>query len=98
GATQVVVVGAGFDTPSSELQREFPTALFWEVDHPGTQRHKVRVCSEIEIERLHSVAADLSAGALDRDALLKSSFDPTQGTFGIAEGLLMYLTRETVSL
>ena len=33
GGTQVVVIGAGFDPLSSELQREFPTALFWEIDH-----------------------------------------------------------------
>ena len=93
-----MVIGAGFDPLSSELQREFPTALFWEIDHPATQRHKVRACSEIGIERLHFVAADLSGAALDREALIKSSFDPTQRTFWIAEGLLMYLTGETVSL
>jgi len=98
GSTQVVVIGAGFDPLSSELRREFPTALFWEIDHPATQRHKVRACSEIGIERLHFVAADLSGAALDREALIKSSFDPTQRTFWIAEGLLMYLTGETVSL
>ncbi len=98
GVAQVVVLGAGFDPLSSELQREFPTAAFWEIDHPATQRHKVRACSEIGIERLHFVATDLSGAALDREPLIKSSFDPTQRTFWIAEGLLMYLTGETVSL
>ena len=98
GATQVVVIGAGFDPLSSELQQEFRTAKFWEIDHPATQRHKVRVCSEIGIERVHFVATDLSAAELDKEALIKSSFDPTQRTFWIAEGLLMYLTEETVSL
>lgn len=98
GVSQVVVIGAGFDPLSSELQREFPTALFWEIDHPATQRHKMCACSEIGIERMHFVAADLSAGTLDKEALIKSSFDPTQRTFWIAEGLLMYLTGETVSL
>ena len=60
GVAQVVILGAGFDPLSSELQREFPTALFWEIDHPATQRHKVRACSEIGIERVHFVAVDLS--------------------------------------
>ena len=60
GIAQVVILGAGFDPLSSELQREFPTALFWEIDHPATQRHKVRACSEIGIERVHFVAVDLS--------------------------------------
>jgi methyltransferase (TIGR00027 family) len=94
---QVVVLGAGFDPLSSELQREFPTALFWEIDHPATQRHKVRACSEIGIERVHFVAVDLSAAGLDRETLISSGFDPAKRTFWIAEGLLMYFPADVVS-
>ena len=97
GVTQVVILGAGFDPLSSELQREFPTARFWEIDHPATQRHKVRACSEIGIERVHFVAVDLSAAGLDREALIKSGFDPAKRTFWIAEGLLMYFPADVVS-
>jgi methyltransferase (TIGR00027 family) len=97
GATQVVVVGAGFDPLSLELQLDFLVAKFWEIDHPATQRHKVRALPKIGAERLHFVAVDLSATGLDREGLLKSSFDPTQRTFWIAEGLLMYLRPEKVS-
>ena len=97
GVTQIVVVGAGFDPLSLELQREFPTALFWEIDHPATQRHKVRALPKIGAERLHFVAVDLSTTGLDREGLIKSSFDPTQRTFWIAEGLLMYLRSEKVA-
>jgi methyltransferase (TIGR00027 family) len=96
GIAQVVVLGAGFDPLSSELQREFPAALFWEIDHPATQRHKVRACSEIGIERVHFVAVDLSAGGLDGQALISSGFDPAKRTFWIAEGLLMYFPAEVV--
>ena len=97
GVPQVVILGAGFDPLSSELQHEFPTALFWEIDHPATQRHKVRACSEIGIERVHFVAVDLSAAGLDREALVSSEFDPVKRTFWIAEGLLMYFSAEIVS-
>jgi methyltransferase (TIGR00027 family) len=97
GATQVVVVGAGFDPISLELQLDFPVAEFWEIDHPATQRQKLRAVSKIGAERLHFVAADLSANGLDREALIKNSFDPNQRTFWIAEGLLMYLRAEKVS-
>jgi methyltransferase (TIGR00027 family) len=97
GVAQVVMLGAGFDPLSSELQREFPTALFWEIDHPATQRHKVRACSEIGIERVHFVAVDLSAAGLDREALISSGFDPAKLTFWIAEGLLMYFPAEIAS-
>ena len=97
GVSQVVILGAGFDPLSSELQREFSTAQFWEIDHPATQRHKVRACSEIGIERVHFVAVDLSATSLDRQALIKSEFDPAKRTFWIAEGLLMYFPADVVS-
>jgi methyltransferase (TIGR00027 family) len=97
GVTQVVVLGAGFDPLSSELQREFPTALSWEIDHPATQRHKVRACSEIGIEQVHFVAVDLSAAGLDREAFINSGFDPAKRTFWIAEGLLMYFPADVVS-
>jgi methyltransferase (TIGR00027 family) len=95
--SQVVILGAGFDPLSSEFQREFPTAVFWEIDHPATQRHKVRACSEIGIERVHFVAVDLSAASLDREAFISSGFDPAKPTFWIAEGLLMYFPADVVS-
>ena len=97
GVAQIVILGAGFDPLSSELQLKFPTTLFWEIDHPATQRHKVRACSESGIERVHFVAADLSAAGLDREALISSGFDPAKRTFWIAEGLLMYFPADIVS-
>ena len=97
GLAQVVILGAGFDPLSSELQGEFPTALFWEIDHPATQRHKVRACSKIGIEQVHFAAVDLAAAGLEREALIKSDFDPAKPTFWIAEGLLMYFPADIVS-
>jgi methyltransferase (TIGR00027 family) len=97
GVAQVVILGAGFDPLSSELQGEFPTVKFWEIDHPATQRHKVRACSEIGIERVQFVAVDLSAAGLKRETLISSRFDPAERTFWIAEGLLMYFPADVVS-
>jgi methyltransferase (TIGR00027 family) len=97
GITQVVILGAGFDPLSSELQQEFPTSQFWEIDHPATQRQKVRACAEIGVERVHFVAIDLSAAGLDRDGLISTGFDPAKRTFWIAEGLLMYFQADVVS-
>ena len=97
GATQVVIIGAGFDPLSLELHQQFPSAQFWEIDHPATQRHKLRTFSKIDAERLHFVAMDLSATTFDNEALIKNSFDPTQRAVWIAEGLLMYLTPDIVS-
>lgn len=97
GLAQIVILGAGFDPLSSELQGEFPTAQLWEIDHPATQRHKVRACSELGIERVHFVAVDLAAAGFEREALISSGFDPAERTFWIAEGLLMYFPPDVVS-
>jgi len=97
GVGQVVILGAGFDPLSSELQQDFPTVGFWEIDHPATQRDKMRACSEIGIERVHFVAVDLSTAGLDPNALIRSGFDPAKRTFWIAEGLLMYFPADIVS-
>ena len=97
GVSQIVILGAGFDPLCSELQQEVPNAEFWEIDHPATQRHKVRVCAEIGIERMHFVAIDLSTAGFDREALISSGFDPAKRTFWIAEGLLMYFPGDIVS-
>jgi methyltransferase (TIGR00027 family) len=97
GVAQGVILGAGFDSLSSELQREFPTAEFWEIDHPATQPHKVRACSEIGTEGVHFVAIDMNAASLDAEALIVSGFDSAKRTFWIAEGLLMYFTADIVS-
>jgi methyltransferase (TIGR00027 family) len=97
GIAQVVILGAGFDPLSFELHQEFPTALFWEIDHPATQRHKVRACSEIGTERVRFVAVDLSAAGLDTEALIRSEFDRAKRTFWIAEGLLMYFPADIIA-
>jgi methyltransferase (TIGR00027 family) len=97
GATQIVILGAGFDPLSLELHQECSGAQFWEIDHPATQRHKLRALTKIGAGRAHFVAMDLSAKAFDSRALINSSFDPNQRTCWIAEGFLMYLAPDVVS-
>jgi methyltransferase (TIGR00027 family) len=97
GATQVVIIGAGFDPLGFELHQDFPGTQFWEIDHPATQRHKLRSFPATDGERLHFIPVDLSVAAFDRDALIKSNFDPNRGTVWVAEGLLMYLPSDIVA-
>lgn len=92
----MVVLGAGFDPLSFKLQREFPKTRFWEIDHPATQRYKLRAFSKRGMERLHLVAMDLTADRLDQETLFKTGFDPAKRTFWIAEGLLMYFPADVI--
>jgi methyltransferase (TIGR00027 family) len=97
GISQVVVLGAGFDTLALRLHRERPDVRFFECDHPATQRLKRRA---VETHRrlganLHLVELDLARTTLAA-ALLgmsgTSGYRPDAGTFLLAEGLTMYLT------
>jgi methyltransferase (TIGR00027 family) len=97
GVAQVVVLGAGFDPLSSELQREFSIGEFWEIDHPATQHYKVRACSDMNIERVHFIGVDFSNTPLEPETLIRAGFDPAKQTFWIAEGLLMYFAATVVS-
>ncbi len=97
GATQVVIIGAGFDPLSFELHQDFPSVQFWEIDHPATQRHKVRNFPTKDVERLHFIATDLNASGVSRETLIDSRFDRTERTFWVAEGLLMYLPTDIVA-
>jgi methyltransferase (TIGR00027 family) len=97
GATQVVTIGAGLDPLSFQLREEFPSPRLWEIDHPATQREKSRAWTEYDTQAPEFLPIDLSASALDANALIANGFDPTHRTFWIAEGLLMYLRAEIVS-
>lgn len=96
GVSQVVVLGAGLDTLALRLHRERPDVLFFECDHPATQRLKRRA---FEAHRhigpnLHLVELDLARRTLE-EALLAApavlDYRSTADTLLIAEGLTMYL-------
>ncbi len=92
--TQVVILGAGFDTLASRLHREFSTTQFWELDHPATQRVKRRAVDAGS--NLTLLAEDFTdrppMSVLDDDP----DYDPTANTVVVAEGLLMYLSLDDV--
>ena len=99
GATQVLVVGAGFDTLASRLARELHHVSFFELDHPATQGAK-RACLDSlagNPEELHLVPVDLTHRSLASVLDELPRWDPHASTMTIAEGLLMYLTEPEVS-
>lgn len=85
GFEQVVLLGAGFDMLASSLPER---ARVFEVDHPGTQRHRAVACST---ERVVLVPVDLTSDGLLAALRAAPGYDPHADTVFVAEGLVMYL-------
>jgi methyltransferase (TIGR00027 family) len=97
GATQVLVLGAGYDTLGWRLAPKFPVVNFFEIDHPAAARLKAKGIEAMgQHDNLWLIPADLGKpNSLD---VLKSnaSWDERARTVIIAEGLVMYLSHEAV--
>ena len=94
GVTQVVVVGAGFDTLVWRLHRDQHSVHFFEIDHPATQSPKER--NTDPAANLTFLPVDL---AVDSPATLLRgcpAFSADKPTLFIVEGLLMYFPEERV--
>lgn len=98
GCTQVLVVGAGFDTLCVRLAAEFPSVGFFEIDHPATQASKQAGVEAIGGARpnLSSIAVDLGQTTLKDVLWASEQWDPQASTIVVAEGVLMYLERAAV--
>ena len=97
GASQVVVLGAGFDTLGVRLAAERPDVRVVEVDHPATLAVK-RPLVEGALGRGAPVMAEVDFSRDDRSqgALPPGVVDGGRGTVFLAEGLLMYLPEARV--
>jgi methyltransferase (TIGR00027 family) len=97
GATQMVVLGAGYDPLCLRLLPEHTDVSFFELDHPSTQAVKRRALEKRNAlpGRLALAPADLSSESSEK-ALLAAGFDPGRRSLFIAEGLLMYLEEPRV--
>lgn len=95
---QVVILGGGLDTLSLRLCRAFPLVNFIEIDHPATQKVKLKAIKDqkLETENLHFLAADFTKQDLAEILNLSSNYDPQSRTVFICEGVLMYLKTEEV--
>ena len=97
GATQVLVLGAGYDTMGWRLAPEFAGVNFFEIDHPATARLKARGIDEMgQRDNLHLIPEDLGRQKLVDVLKADKSWDQTAQTVIVAEGLLMYLPPEAV--
>jgi methyltransferase (TIGR00027 family) len=94
GYRQVVVLGAGLDTLSLRLHREFPEVAFVEVDHPASQAAKRRLLPVPPGENLRFVPLDLATP--DLESQLRAAIEDEPRTVFVAEGLTMYLPEAAV--
>jgi methyltransferase (TIGR00027 family) len=98
GASQFVILGAGFDTRAYRLTELLKNARVFEVDQPSTQEYKKRRVREAGIEvppNLTYVAIDFRHDKLG-DVLAAAGYDSSKKTFFVWEGVTMYLPEAAV--
>lgn len=98
GVTQVLVLGAGYDTLGWRLAAEFSGVNFFEIDHPATASLKARGVETMgRRDNLHLIADDLGKRKLEDVLDAHGGWKRDAQTVFIAEGLVMYLPPEAVS-
>jgi len=98
GATQVVVLGAGYDSRAYRFHQAYPQVRFFEVDLPATSELKRKRLAEMfgaVPEYVRYAPIDFDAQKLE-DVLPPLGYDPKQKTFFILEGVTMYVVPEGV--
>ena len=105
GTRQVLILGAGLDARSLRLSNELHAEVtFFEVDHPASQKAKRMRLARMAVPQnalrnVRYIAHDFEANGEEPLAgkLASQSFDATRPALVILEGVLMYLTPETVA-
>jgi methyltransferase (TIGR00027 family) len=96
GAGQVVILGAGLDARAWRMPELAATTVF-EVDHPASQRDKLRRLGTLvpTAGRVVRVAVDLANERLG-PALEEAGFDREATTTWVWEGVVPYLSADAV--
>jgi methyltransferase (TIGR00027 family) len=98
GTQQLVILGAGYDSRAYRIGGLKGKLRVFEVDHPPTQKAKIRVLKRLLgslPEYVVYVAIDFDKEKLDRK-LSEHGYDRNVKTLFIWEGVTMYLTAEAV--
>jgi len=98
GATQIVILGAGFDSRAYRFQKQLGDCRVFEVDAEPTQEYKKKRVKEILNDlpvNLNYVRTDFTQDNLS-DALQAAGFRKGEKSFFIWEGVSMYLPETSV--
>jgi len=97
GVTQILVLGAGYDTMGWRLAPKFPGVNFYEIDHPATACLKAKGIEAMgQRENLFLISEDLGKRKLVDVLKANESWNQSAQTVIVAEGLLMYLSPDAV--
>ena len=98
GASQLLIVGAGFDTLGLRIAGEFPTVGVVEIDTPATSATRATAMEKISLTpQNHSVVgAELGSVSLGEVVERVPDWDSECRSVTVAEGVLMYLSRVEV--
>lgn len=98
GFDQLVVLGGGLDSLAVRLHTEFPAASFIELDHPATQRAKLRTFMRHRLigRNLKLLPVDFTKQGLEATLIACMDYDAERRTIFLAEGVLMYLEAREV--
>jgi methyltransferase (TIGR00027 family) len=97
GCSQLVLLGAGYDTRAYRLHEAADVETF-EVDHPVTQAAKRAALERVPATtspRVHRVAVDFEHDSL-ADALAAAGLHPSERTCVVWEGVFSYLTPDAI--
>lgn len=96
GATQLVILGAGYDGRAWRMS-ELAGVRVFEVDHPATQTDKRAHAAELPAPNgiVSFVSIDFERESLD-SVLERAGHDRSVPTCWIWEGVVMYLTRDAM--
>jgi len=99
GVTQVVVLGAGYDSRAYRFQEAYPHVKFFEVDLPDTQKKKRKLIRHILGKSPDYVAfapIDFNTQTLE-EVMSQAGFDEKEKTFYIWEGVTYFITEQGVN-
>lgn len=99
GVKQYVILGAGMDTFAFRRPDLMKQLKVFEVDHPSTQKFKLRRLAELgweQPENLHFIPIDFTKESLETELIHSSSYDPEAKSFFSWLGVTNYLTQEEV--
>ena len=98
GYTQILNIGAGFDTLASRLSKQYPDVRFIEIDHPETfeKKQSALVQSDLMQENMHACPANLQQKNI-QDILHDADIIQAEApTVCMLEGVLMYVEEKAV--